>query len=185
MALLPYIKDMVIWPINLQKNKQYTSLTFIKLIMHIKSFKNVRVYFSLCNSLKSQSADYTPSIKNLHSYCSSHHECPADFQIPRLTSVQFSSVAQSCPALCTPMDCSTPGPLVHHQRLELTQIHVHWASDAIQPSHLLSSPSPLAFNLSQHQGLFKWVSCLHQVAKVLEFQLQRQSFLWIFRIDLL
>ena len=67
---------------------------------------------------------------------------------------QFSSVAQSCPTLCDPVDCSTPGFPVHNQLLELTQTHVHGVSDAIQPSHPLSSPSPLAFNLSQHQGLF-------------------------------
>ena len=63
------------------------------------------------------------------------------------------------------MDCSMPGFLVHHQLPELTQIHVHWVGDAIQPSHLLSAPSPPAFNLSQHEGLFQWVSSLHQVAK--------------------
>ena len=84
--------------------------------------------------------------------------------------VQFSSVTQSCPTLCDPMDCSTLGLLVHHQLLEFTQTHVHWVSDATQPSYPLLSPSPLAFNLSQHQGLFKWVSSSHQVAKVLEFQ---------------
>ena len=72
---------------------------------------------------------------------------------------------------------------VHHQLLEFTQIHVHWVGDAIQPSHPLLSPSPPAFNLSQHQGLFKWVSSLHQVAKVLEFQLQHHSLQWIFRTD--
>ena len=87
-----------------------------------------------------------------------------------------------------PMNCSTAGIPVHHQLPELTQTHVHWVSDAIQPSHPLSSPSPPTFNLSQHQGLFKWVSCLHQVAKVLEFQLQHQSFheylgLIFFRMD--
>ena len=77
-----------------------------------------------------------------------------------------------------PMDCSTPGLPVHRLLLELTQTHVHWVSDAIQPSHpLLSSASP-SFNLSQHQGLFQWVSSSHQVAKVLEFQLQHQSFKW-------
>ena len=69
--------------------------------------------------------------------------------------VQFSSVDQSCPTLCNPMDCSMPGFPVHHQLLELTQTHVHPVSDAIQPSHPLSSPSPPALNLSQHQGLFK------------------------------
>ena len=90
--------------------------------------------------------------------------------------VQFSSVAQSCLTLCNPMDHSTPGFPVHHQLLEFTQTHVHRVGDAIQSSHPLSSPSPPALNLSQHQGLFKWVSSSHQVAKVLEFQLQHQSF---------
>ena len=89
--------------------------------------------------------------------------------------ISVSSVAQLCLTLCETMDCSTPGLSVHHQLPELTQTHVHWVGDAIQPSHPLSSPSPPAFNLSQHQGLFKWVSSLHQVAKVLAFQLQHQS----------
>ena len=93
---------------------------------------------------------------------------------------QFSSVPQLCPALCDPMDCSTPGLPIHCQFLEFTQTYVRWVGDAIQPSHPLSSPSPPAFNLSQHQGLFKWVSSSHQVAKVLEFQLQHQSFQRIF-----
>ena len=78
---------------------------------------------------------------------------------------QFSSVSQSCLTLCDPMDCSTPGIPVHHQLLEFTQTHVHRVSDAIQPSHPLSSPSPPAVNLSQHQGLFQWVSYSNQVAK--------------------
>ena len=95
------------------------------------------------------------------------------------------SVAQLGPTLWDPMDCSIPGLPVHHQLPEFTQTHVHWVGYAIQPSHPLSSPSPPAFNLSQHQGLFKWVNSLHQVAKVLEFQLQHQSFQWIFRTDLL
>ena len=80
-------------------------------------------------------------------------------------SVQFSSVAQSCSTLCDPMDCSTPGFPVLHYLLEFALTHVHRVGDAIQPSHPLSSPSPRAFNLSQHQSLFKWVSSLHQVAK--------------------
>ena len=79
---------------------------------------------------------------------------------------QFSSVTQSCPTLCDPMACSTPGLPVHHQLLEFTQTHVHWVGDAIQPSHPLSSPSFPAFNLSQHQGLFQWVSSLHQVTSI-------------------
>ena len=87
-----------------------------------------------------------------------------------------SSVAQSCPTLCNPMDCSMPGLPVHHQFPEFTQTHVHWVSDAIQPSHPLSCPSRPAPNPSQHKGLFQWVSSSHQVAKGLEFQLQHQSF---------
>ena len=98
---------------------------------------------------------------------------------------QFSSVTQSCLTLCDPMDFSMPGLPVHHQLLGLTHTHVHWIGDAIQPSHPLSPPSPPAFSLSQHQGLFQWVSSLHQVAKGLEFQLQHQSFQWIFRTDFL
>ena len=96
-----------------------------------------------------------------------------------------SSVAQSCLTLCNPMNHSMPGLLVHHQLPESTQTHVHWVSDAIQPSHPLSSLSLPALNLSQHQGLFQWVSSSHEVAKVLEFQLQHQSFQWTPRTDLL
>ena len=99
--------------------------------------------------------------------------------------VQFRSVAQSCPTHWDPMNRSTPGLPVHHQLPKFTQTHVHWVGDTIQPSHPLSSPSPPAFNLSQHQGLFKWVSSSHQVAKLLEFQLQHQSFQWTPRTDLL
>ena len=93
------------------------------------------------------------------------------------------SITQSCPTLCDPMDCRTPGfPVLHHLP-ELDQTHVHWVGDAVQPSHPLLSPSPPAFNLSQHQGLFRWVSSSHQVVKVLE--LKHQSFQWIFRTDFL
>ena len=99
--------------------------------------------------------------------------------------IQFSSATQLYPTLCNPMECSTPGLPVHHQLPEFTQTHVHWVADAIQPSHPLLSPSPSAINLSQHQGLFQWVSSSHQVAKGLEFQLQHQSFQWIFRTDYL
>ena len=102
---------------------------------------------------------------------------------------QFSLVPQSCPTLCHPMDCSTPSLPVHHQHPELAQIHVHWVSDAIQPSHPLLSPSPPAFNHFQHQDLFQWIGSSHQVAKVLELQLQHQlqhqSFQWIFRAHFL
>ena len=84
---------------------------------------------------------------------------------------QIRSVAQSCPTLCDPMNCSTPGLPVHHQLPEFTQTHIHQVSDAIQPSHPLLSPSPLAPNPSQDQSLFQWVNSSHEVAKVLEFQL--------------
>ena len=122
--------------------------------------------------------------------------------------IQFSSVQSlSRVRLCNPMDYSTPGLPVHHQLLEFAQTHVHWVSDAIQPSHPLSSPSPSALNLSQHQGLFQWVGSLHQVAKalssnlsqhqglfqwvgsshqvakVLELRHQYHSFQWIFRVE--
>ena len=89
--------------------------------------------------------------------------------------------AKSCPTLCYSMDYRTSGfPVLHHLE-EFAQTHLHWDSDAIQPSHFLSPPSPFSLNLSQHQGPFQWVSCSHQVAKVLEHQYQ--SFQWIFRVD--
>ena len=102
-----------------------------------------------------------------------------------IASVQFSSVAQSCPTLCDPMNCSTPGLPVHHQLPGFTQTHVHRVSNAIQPSHPLSSPSPPAPNPSQHQSIFQWVSSSHEVTKVLDFQLQHQSFQRTPRTDLL
>ena len=91
--------------------------------------------------------------------------------LSHLSYLQFISVAQLCLTLCDPMNCSTPGLPVHHQLPEFTQIHVHRFSDAIQPSHPLSSPSPPTPNPSQHQSLFQWVNTSHEVAKVLEFQL--------------
>ena len=101
-------------------------------------------------------------------------------------SQNFSSIQSlSRVWLCDLMDCSTPGLPVHYQLPEFTQTRVHWVSDAIQPSHPLLSPSPPALNLSQHQGLFHWVSSSYQVAKILEFQLQHKSFQWIFRTDFL
>ena len=102
-----------------------------------------------------------------------------------LTGLQFSSVSESCPTLCDPMDCSTSGLHVHHQLPKLAQTHVHRVGDAIQPSHPLSSSSPTALSLSQLQGLFQWVNSSHEVAKVLEFQLQHQSFQRTPRTDLL
>ena len=98
----------------------------------------------------------------------------------------FSSVSLSCVRLfAIPWTAACQASLSITSSWSLLKTYVHWVSDAIQPSHPLLSPSPPAFNLSQHQGLFQWVSSSHQVAKVLEFQLQRQSFQWIFRSDLL
>ena len=102
--------------------------------------------------------------------------------LKEISSVQFS---RSVVSDWDSTDCSMSGFPVHHQLLELTQTHVHWVNDAIQPSHFLSSPSPPAFNLCQHQGLFQRVSSSYQVAKVLELQPQQQSFQWIFRTDFL
>ena len=103
-----------------------------------------------------------------------------------ITSVQFISVQFSCSVMSDslwPHEWGMPGLPVQHQLPETTQTHVHGVGDDIQPSHPLSSPSPPALNLSQHQGLFKWVSSSHQVAKVLEFQLQHQNFQWTSRTD--
>ena len=102
--------------------------------------------------------------------------------------VWFSSLKFSCSVMCDslwPHESQHPGLPVHHQLLEFTQTHIHWVGDAIQPSHPLLSPSPVAINLSQHQDLFKWVSSSHQVSKVLAFQLQIQSFQWTPRTDLI
>ena len=103
----------------------------------------------------------------------------------KLTLFLISSVAQLCPTLCDCMNDSTPGLPVHHQIPEFTQTHVHRVGDAIQPSHPLLSPSPPAPNPSQHQGLFQWVNSSREVAKVLEFQPQHQSFQWTPRTGLL
>ena len=99
--------------------------------------------------------------------------------------LKFSSVTQSCPTLCDCMNCSMPSLPVHHQLPEFTQTHVDRVSDAVQPSHPLSSRLPPASSPSQHQSLFQWVNSSHEVAKVLEFQLQHQSFQWTPRTDLL
>ena len=113
-----------------------------------------------------------PNLKLFTFFCiffSKHNFLQSFLWIAHYFTIQFSSVAQSCPTLCDPVDGSTPVLPIHHRLPELTQTHVHWVSDAIQPSHLLLSPSPPAFNLSQHQGLFKWDSSSHQVANVSDF----------------
>ena len=103
----------------------------------------------------------------------------ASSRLVNFLTVQFSSVAQLYPTLCDPTDCSMSGFPVHHQLLELAQTHVHWVGDAIQPSHPLLSPSPPAFNLSQHQGLFQWVVLHIRWPKYWK----HQSLQWIFRVD--
>ena len=136
---------------------------------------------------------YYQCISNLQVYWLELNECEIIIKgkvlafavTTSFSSVQFSSITQSCPTLCDPMNHSMPGLPVHHQLPEFTQTHVHRVGDAIQPSHPLSSPSPPVPNPSQHQGLFQWVNSSHEVAKVLEFQLQHQSFQWIPRTDLL
>ena len=136
--------------------------------------------------LKTQSAHPSSEKLNYSSDSALRIRNPAQRDFPSEdTKIRLSSVAQSCPTHCDPINRSTPGIPVHHQLLESTQTHVHWVGDAIQPSHPLSSPSPPVLNLSQHQGLFKWISSLHEMAKVLEFQLQHQSFQWTPRTDLL
>ena len=136
-------------------------------------------------SLQHKTLSYTTAAQvfkswNLHWY---NIKKPTDFTQISPT-VLISSVTQSCLTLGNTMDCSTPGLPVHHQFLEFTQTHVYWVGDGIQQSHPLSSPPP-SLNLSQQQGLFQWVSSLIQLAKGLEFQLQHQSFQWIFRTDFL
>ena len=117
------------------------------------------------------------------------HLKQANFEVPICFFSSFAQVglqfSRSVVSDSDPMNRNTPGLPVHHQLPEFTQTHVHWVGGAIQPSHPLSSPSPPALSPSQHQGLFQWVSSLHEVAKVLEFQLQHQSFQWTPRTDLL
>ena len=110
-----------------------------------------------CSPRDSQESSPTPQFKSINSLV--------------VSSVQFSSIAQSCPTLCDPMNRSTPGLPVHHQLPEFIQTCVHRVSDALQPSHPLSSRFSPAPNPSQHQSLFQWVNSLHEVAKVLEFQI--------------
>ena len=153
--------------------------------LFLSDSSGVIITFSLTLALLSPSFSHWDPCDSIRCIWKTQDYLTCEVLFYHVSSVQFSSVAQSCPTLCDPKDCSMPGLPVHHQLPEFTQTHVHWVGDAIQPSHLLSSPSPPAFNLSQHQDLFQWVSSLHQEVKVLEFQLQHQSFQWMFRTDLL
>ena len=137
-----------------------------------------RIFFSYTDFTVTQYCYFLSnySILNFLLQCSS---------IPLISISICCSSAKSCPALLDPMDCSTPGFSILHYLPEFAQTHVHWVDDAIQPSHLLSPSSPDALNLSQHQDFFQTIGSSHQVAKVLELQLQHQSFQWIFRVDFL
>ena len=149
---------------------QYIKLQFISYVQFVSHNINNKSY----------NARNSPGIK-FKSICKILSYQTNDFS----SNIQFSSVIQSCPTLCNPTDCSMPGFPVHQQLPELTQKYLQGVSDAIQPSHPLSSPSPPAPNPSQHQSLFQWVNSSQEVAKVLEFQLQHQSFWLIFRTDFL
>ena len=131
---------------------------------------------AVCNSIDCSTSGfpvlhYLLEFAQVHVHWISDTIQPSHSLLPS-SPVQFSSVTQLCLILCNPMDCSTPGLPVHHYLLELAQTHVHWLSDAIWPSHSLLPPSPPVLNLSQHQGLLQWVSCSHQMVKVLELQIQ-------------
>ena len=135
----------------------------------------------LRSSSFSQSSEVPALHKSsIHTHTQSFSSFPSK---STFSSVQFSSVVQSCLTLCDPMNRSTPGLSVYHQLPEFTQTHVHWVRDAIQPSHPRSSPSPPATNLSQHQSLFQWVNSSHEVSKVLELQLEHHSFQRNPRVD--
>ena len=144
------------------------------------SYHVIHAFLDVCPSVNQKlaiSLKWSEEWPNFRKICKLVFTFPSDFfQKLKFWTFWFSSVALLCLTLCDPIDCSTPSLPVHHQLLELTQTHFHWVSDAIQPSHPLSSPSPPAPNPSQHQDLFQWVGSSHQVAKLLEFQLQHQSF---------
>ena len=146
-----------------KKHKMWTLIIFLKRLKWKPSLQNARLLFMSCIFL------------TVFVICQDFWKLNS-FSNLRINSVQFSSVAQSCPTLCDLMNCSTPGLPIHQQLLEFIQTLVHRVGDAIHPSLPLSSFSPPALNPSQHQCLFKWDSSSHEVAKVLEFQLQHQSF---------
>ena len=157
-------------------------------LLGIKSFTLEMCTLRTFPNTNSEEGEMSPLLGSQGRAFSSHYLSPSPKHLRRCRDNPrrvVSSIAQSCPTLWEPMDCSTPGLPVHHQLPEFDQTYVHGVSDAIQPSYPLLSPSPPAFNLSQHQGLFQRVSSSHQVAKLLELQPQHQFFQWIFRMDFL
>ena len=184
--LLEFIEDEC--PIDLKTNRKWKNGSKDRkwdylVAGGIRTKQKRKQRFMKASEPKAGSAAFSHNY-SVSQYCSNwsidHWKCFTPHFTPGPSRhVQFSSVAQSSLTVCNPMNCSMPGFPVHHQLPELTQTHVHWVNDAIQPSHPLSSPSPPALNLSQQQGLFQWVSSSHQIAKVLELQLHHQSFQWI------
>ena len=156
---------MLLNPLNI-----YESLFYLISYQHLMLLTSLKHFHIEVGNFVFSSALWVFTVCIYGSYAS-HSLSLSQAHLCSVTLIQFSSVAQSCPTLCDPMNRSTPGLPVHHQLPEFTQTHVHWVSDAILPSHPLSSPSPPAPNPSQHQSLFQWVNSLHEVAKILEFQL--------------
>ena len=157
---------------------------------HVGGWVHIHVHVYIYSSYLTQ--DGNPYFLNfwLSHYHFDHRFCLFQHNVIQAMKVydcvfRCHSVTKLCLTLCDPMNCSTPGFPVLHYLSEFAQTLVHWASDAIQPSHPLSPASPLALNLSQHQGLFQWVDSLHQVTKILELLLRHQSFQWIVRVDFL
>ena len=165
---------MHVWRKGIYGKSLYFPLNFTA-NLKIESIKQLYIQHNIYIIYREWNTEICLNIEESHK----HTYCTIAF-------ILFSSIQSlSHVRLWDPMNCSSPGLPVHHQLLEFTYTHVHWVSDAIQPSHPLLSPSPPALNLAQHQGLFQWVSSSHQVAKVLEFQLQNQSHQWTLRTDLL
>ena len=162
-------------------------LTFSILFLWLHMYRvyvsgNLFIFPRLTNFL---ACTFYSNLLSIFNSMASQLQCIISFHLFQFQHYQFNKVQLfSRIWLCNSMGCSMPGLLVHHQLPGFTQTKIHRVSDAIQPSHLLSSPSPPAFNLSQHQGLFQWLSSSYQVAKVLGFQLQFQSFQWTPRTDL-
>ena len=160
----------------------YFIVWFYDLILHIITWRSIScfltsTYYSMCECTILLKTYLLCLTSRFLWFSCNHMQCYSEYSC--------CSVTQRCPALCNPMECSTPGfPVLHHIP-EFAHTLVHWVSDAIQPSYHLSPPSPPVLNLPQHQSLFQWVSSSHQVAQGLELQLQHPSFWWIFRADCL
>ena len=158
--------------------KRFVSYSESKTVTHDPAFLILGIYLREMKTYVHTELVFKCSWQHLHTKapkwkqlrCASTNEQINKCSIATQHNIQFSSVTQSCPTLCVPMDYSMPSFPVHHQLPQLAQTHVYWVGDAIQPSHPLLPPSPLFLNLSQHQGLFQSVGSSHQMAKVLKLQ---------------